>query len=59
MGISFFVGDGFNPRWNADGRLAFVSTRDGNNEVYVWDGVNVRRITHTPNVDELRPVWMP
>src|SRR5215510_796098 len=24
--------------WSTDGRLAFMSDRDGNGEIYVWDG---------------------
>ena len=36
------------PRWLPDGRLAFISTRDGEPQVYVADagGANIRRITN-------------
>ncbi|HWP38444.1 MAG TPA: Ig-like domain-containing protein, partial [Gemmatimonadales bacterium] len=40
--------------------IAFISTRDGNREVYVMeaDGSAARRITNTPE-DEYRPAWAP
>lgn len=49
------------PAWAPDGRsIAFVSTRDGNPEIYVMnqDGSNQRRLTFDPAGD-WRPVWMP
>jgi TolB protein len=39
------------PRWSSDGtKIAFVSNRDGNFEIYVMDadGSNVQRLTNTP-----------
>ena len=39
----------FNPRWSADAkRIAFVSTRDGNAEIYRMNaaGTKVQRLTH-------------
>jgi Tol biopolymer transport system component len=45
--------------WSPDGqRLAFVSDRDGNDEVYVInvDGTGLRRLTHSPARDG-HPVW--
>ena len=47
------------PKLSADGRwLAWVSTRDGNAELYVSraDGSGVTRLTHDPTADWL-PVW--
>ena len=45
-----------------DGRsIAFVSTRDGNPEVYVADTRTgeVRRLTHSPGRADRRPAWSP
>jgi TolB protein len=41
-------------------RLAFVSNRDGNNEIYVMnvDGSGVRRLTNHPAADAV-PTWSP
>ncbi len=47
------------PAWSPDGRtLAFVSTRDGNPEIYVMDssGGNQHRLTFHPTGD-WRPAW--
>ncbi|MCB0209941.1 MAG: PD40 domain-containing protein [Anaerolineae bacterium] len=49
------------PAWSPDGRwLAFVSTRDGNPEIYITrpDGSDLRRLTDNPAGD-WRPVWLP
>ena len=40
--------------WSADGRFAFLSDRDGNTEVYVWDGFNFENISNHPFND-----WRP
>jgi TolB protein len=53
--------DDFNPTWSpAHDRLAFLSRRDGNTEVYLSraDGSNVQRITNTV-VDESQVTWSP
>jgi Tol biopolymer transport system component len=47
--------------WSPDGqRLAFVSNRDGNFEIYVMDanGDNQTRLTDDP-ADDLQPAWRP
>jgi len=47
------------PAPSSDGEwLAFVSDRDGNEEIYIssWDGTEPRRLTHTPAPD-LHPAW--
>ena len=47
------------PSWSPDGtRLAFVSRRSGDEEIYVAnaDGSGVRRLTHSPGPD-LWPAW--
>ena len=51
----------FEPVWSPDKRqLAFVSTRDGNPEIYLIDinGKNLRRLTENPAKDTL-PAWSP
>jgi WD40-like Beta Propeller Repeat len=54
-------GDDMLPAWSPDGRsIAFVSTRDGNPEIYVMgaDGGRQRRLTDHPGGD-WRPAWLP
>ena len=49
------------PAWSPDGsKMAFVSNRDGNPEIYVMnkDGSGLRRMTNSPTVDEA-PTWSP
>jgi|GEM_PF-797994 len=55
------VANDFDPVWSPDGnKLAFVSDRDGNSEIYVMtaDGRNQTRITFNPAVDG-EPTWSP
>lgn len=49
-----------NPSSEPSGRIAFLSTRDGNFEVYVInaDGTGLKRLTNTSD-DECCPVWSP
>jgi len=54
-------GNDFSPAWSPDGRrLAFRSTRNGNDEIYVMeaDGRNQRRLTRNPEEDR-SPAWSP
>ena len=47
--------------WSPDGeRIAFVSERDQNDEIYVMDadGTNVHRLTNSDARDAL-PTWQP
>ena len=49
------------PRWSPDGkRLAWVSTRDGNQEIYsaAADGNDVKRLTNEIALDN-NPAWSP
>src|SRR5258708_471538 len=49
------------PAWSPDGmEIAFTSTRDGNQELYVAaaDGSNVRRLTSDAGLDA-HPTWSP
>ena len=49
------------PAWSPDGaRIAFVSTRDGNRQIYVMnaDGSNQTRLTFVSSVDD-DPSWSP
>jgi len=43
------------------GKIAFISNRDGNFEIYIMDddGDNQIRLTYTENIDELSPIWSP
>ena len=53
--------DGGFPAWSPDGtRIAFVSRRDGDAEIYVLDadGSGVKRLTSDPANDR-SPVWSP
>lgn len=53
--------DGYSPAWSPDGtRLAFVSSRSGDEEIYVAraDGSGVTRLTRLPGPD-LSPAWSP
>lgn len=49
------------PAWSPDGKqIAFTSTRDGNQEIYLIDstGQNLKRITQDPGLDA-HPTWTP
>ena len=49
------------PSWSADGRqIAFVSSRDGDWEIYVMaaDGTGQQRLTFSPGIDR-NPRWSP
>jgi TolB protein len=49
------------PAWSPDGkRVAYSSTRDGNQELYVIgiDGKNAKRLTNDPAIDA-HPAWSP
>ena len=42
-------------------RIAFVSHRDGNDEIYLMypDGTNLQRLTNTPDIQVWHPSWSP
>jgi len=44
-----------------DGKITFISNRDGNFEIYVVDddGSNLKRLTYTGDIDEYSPRWSP
>ena len=48
------------PAWSAHGKIAFISDRDGTNEVYVMDedGSNVTRLTNNSSLERW-PSWEP
>jgi TolB protein len=49
------------PAWSPDGKtIAFTTTRDANQEIYLCDadGGNMRRITSHPGIDS-HPTWSP
>ena len=55
------AGQNFLPVFSPDGtRLAFMSTRDGNSEIYIMnrDGSNIMRLTNNPAID-VTPTWSP
>ena len=65
--LTKLIGDGQglsheeSPCWSPDGsQVAFTSTRDGNQELYVMaaDGSEVRRLTSDPAIDA-HPAWSP
>ena len=52
----------YSPAWSPDGtKIAFISERDGNPELYVMnaDGSNQTRLTNTPTQREDNPDWQP
>ena len=56
------AGGDYVPKWSSDGtKIAFIATRDGNNELYVMnaDGSNPVRLTFTSSIHEERFDWMP
>jgi Tol biopolymer transport system component len=59
--VSADTGEQIDPAFSSDGaRIAFVSNRDGNPEIYAMDadGSNVTRLTNDPQVDG-HPVFAP
>ena len=49
------------PTWSPDGaRIAFVTGRDGNDEIYIMnaDGSGLRNLTQHP-ADDWSPAWSP
>ena len=51
----------YHPAWSPDGtKIAFISGRDGNYEIYLMDtdGSNLKRLTQTPE-PETNPSWSP
>lgn len=59
--LSRSASDDFDPAWSKDGtRLAFVSNRGGDYDIYVMDadGNNVRQVTDAPGLDT-NPTWSP
>jgi Tol biopolymer transport system component len=58
-GARILLRGGYSPSWSPDGaRLAFVSNRSGDEEIYVAkaDGTGVTRLTRLPGPD-LSPAW--
>ena len=58
-GARVLLRGGYSPSWSPDGtRLAFVSNRSGDEEIYVAkaDGTGVTRLTRLPGPD-LSPAW--
>ena len=54
------LADDWSPLWSPDGRyIAFMSDRDGNDDIYVMgsDGSNQRRLTNSG--DDRNPSWSP
>ena len=52
----------FSPAWSPDGRrIAFVSWRDGNQDIYIFslDTQEITNLTNTPNRAEDHPAWSP
>lgn len=54
-----YTGDNSQPTWAPDStRFAFVSTRDGDSEIYVRNAAGTHRLT-TNTVDDVSPAWSP
>ena len=54
-------GDDGEPTWSAKGRIAFTSSRDGNNEIYTMadDGSDIVRVTSSPDAFDVFAAWRP
>ena len=37
--------------WSQNGRVAWVAYRDGNQEIYLWDGNQVQNLSQNPHED--------
>lgn len=48
------------PAWSRDGKIAFVSYRSGQGDIYVMDanGENLRQLTSQPGMEQ-QPAWSP
>lgn len=60
-GVVRDLGRGFAPKWSPDGaRLAFISDRDGDWDLYTMDadGGNVEQLTNDVAFDT-SPIWSP
>jgi TolB protein len=62
--ITWNLSRNFQPAWSPDGsKLAFVSNRDGTDEIYAMeaDGTNQTRLTYTTGMlaETLSPAWTP
>src|SRR5919198_464787 len=53
--------DDFDPTWSPQGRIAFMSDRTGNWEIYAMnaDGTGVTNLTRDPGADDQAPAWSP
>src|SRR5690349_15199728 len=49
--IAVNIGDVESPTWSKTGQFAFVSTSDGNSEVYILDGSTLTNISQSPADD--------
>jgi dipeptidyl aminopeptidase/acylaminoacyl peptidase len=59
--LTNIIYDDLEPEWSPDGeKIAFMSARDGNLEIYTMnsDGTKVTRLTYNPGIDGF-PTWSP
>jgi hypothetical protein len=58
VNVTHHFGGDVAPTWSRDGRMAWLSNRDGDYDVYVRDGLQMRNISQNERAD-FEPLWSP